>query len=112
MPKAKNETHRDDLSTRDAAVQRQLETLKQEYAALHTQKITTEANIRNLEENLARLRATAEKEYGTSDLEQLQKILEDRRRENETRVEQYEQHIREIKENLTAMEAPPTGGEE
>jgi hypothetical protein len=89
----------------DALVQQKLEALKKEYAGLHTQKITTEANIRNLEDNLAKLRAAAEKDYGTSDIEELKEILETRRQENEARVTTYEQHIRELKENLTAIEA-------
>ncbi|MGQ9920770.1 MAG: hypothetical protein ACUVRZ_05510 [Desulfobacca sp.] len=98
------------LSARDAAVQEKLEALKKEYTSLHTQKITTEANIKNLEDQLARLRAAAEKEFGTSDLEKLQQILENRRRENEERVAQYEQHLQEIKANLAAIETPPEEG--
>jgi hypothetical protein len=90
---------------RDALVKQKLEALKKEYAGLHTQKITTEANIRNLEDNLAKLRAAAEKDYGTSDIEELKEILETRRQENEARVTAYEQHILELKENLTAIEA-------
>ncbi len=104
MPNPKNDTLPPGPS-RDAVVQQKLEALKKEYADLHTKKITTEANIKNLEDNLAKLRATAEKEYGTSDIDQLKEILEKRRRENEAKVTQYEQHIREIKENLTAIEA-------
>lgn len=91
-------------------MQQKLEELKKEYADLHKQKITTEANIRNLEESLAKLRAAAEKEYGTSDLAELQQILEARRRENEDRVSQYEQHVREIKESLAALEKNQSEG--
>jgi hypothetical protein len=104
MPKPKSDTLPG--SSRDAAVQQKLETLKKEYAALHTQKITTEANIKNLEDNLAKLRTAAEKEYGTSDLDKLRDILETRRRENETKVLQYEQHVQEIKAKLAAIEEP------
>ena len=104
MPKPKAEPVAAGLSSRDAAVQEKLEALKKEYTALHTQKITTEANIKNLEEQLARLRAAAEQEFGTSDLAALQQILEERRRENEARVARYEQHIQEIKTNLAAID--------
>ncbi len=107
MPKPKADAAPAGLSARDATVQEKLEALKKEYSALHTQKITTEANIKNLEEQLARLQATAEKEFGTSDLAALQQILEERRRENEARVAQYEQHIQEIKGSLAAIETPP-----
>lgn len=91
--------------SRDKAVEQKLEGLKKEYAKLHTQKITTEANIKNLEDNLAKLRQTAEEEYGTSDLEKLKEILEARRKDNEAKVAAYEQHVKEIQENLTAIAA-------
>lgn len=93
--------------SRDKAVEQKLETLKKEYAKLHTLKITTEANIKNLEDNLAKLRAAAEKDYGTSDLAQLHDILETRRQENEAKVAQYEEHVKEIQQNLAAIETTP-----
>ena len=83
MPKLKNDAKPSISPSRDAEVQQKLETLRQEYNVLHTKKITTDANIKNLEENLDRLRASAEQEYGTSDLEKLKEILETRRQENE-----------------------------
>lgn len=93
--------------SRDKAVEQKLETLKKEYAKLHTLKITTEANIKNLEDNLAKLRAAAEKDYGTSDLAQLHAILETRRQENEAKVAKYEEHVKEIQQNLAAIETTP-----
>jgi hypothetical protein len=110
MPKIKNDAKPSISPSRDAEVQQKLETLRQEYNVLHTKKITTDANIKNLEENLYRLRASAEQEYGTSDLEKLREILETRRQENEMKVAQYEQHVKEIKEKLTAIEEPQSEG--
>jgi bacterioferritin (cytochrome b1) len=91
-------------SARDAAVQQKLETLKKEYDGLHRQKITTEADIKNLEKSLEKLKATAQENYGTSDIAKLREILENRRSENEDRVAQYEEHINEIKGNLADIE--------
>lgn len=110
MPKLKNDAKPSISPSRDAEVQQKLETLRQEYNVLHTKKITTDANIKNLEENLSRLRASAEQEYGTSDLEKLREILETRRQENEMKVAQYEQHVKEIKEKLAAIEEPQSEG--
>ena len=110
MPKLKNDAKPSVSPSRDAEVQQKLETLRQEYNDLHTKKITTDANIKNLEENLARLQASAEKEYGTSDLEKLKEILETRRQENEEKLAQYEQHVKEIKEKLAAIEEPQSEG--
>jgi chromosome segregation ATPase len=110
MPKLKNDSKPNVSPSRDAEVQQKLETLRQEYNDLHTKKITTDANIKNIKENLARLRASAEQEYGTSDLEKLKEILETRRRENEEKLAQYEQHVKEIKEKLAAIEEPQSEG--
>lgn len=94
-------------SARDAAVQQKLETLKKEYDSLHRQKITTEADLKNLEKSLEKLKATAQENYGTSDIAKLREILENRRSENEDRVAQYEEHINEIKGNLADIEKTP-----
>jgi hypothetical protein len=110
MPKLKNDSKPSVSPSRDAEVQQKLETLRQEYNDLHTKKITTDANIKNLGENLARLRASAEQEYGTSDLEKLKELLETRRKENEEKLAQYEQHVKEIKEKLAAIEEPHSEG--
>lgn len=107
MPPTKTKPGPATPTSQDEAVQAKLETLKKEYNELHTQKIKTEQNIANLEDKLQELRAKAEKEFGTSDLAELQQILEDRRRENEARVADYEKHLQEIKTNLGAIETPP-----
>jgi chromosome segregation ATPase len=104
MPKLLNNTKPGEISSEDEAVQKKLEKLKEEYAALHTKKITAEADIKSLEKSLEKLKATAEKDYGTSDIEELQGELERRRQENKDKVDHYEQHIREIQGNLTDIE--------
>ncbi len=94
-------------SPRDQAVQAKLEVLKKDYKGLETRKITTEADIRNLEGELQRLRDQAEKNYGTSDLGELQRLLEERRRENESLVAAYEEHIQGIKDRLAEIDRGP-----
>ncbi len=94
-------------SPRDQAVQEKLEVLKKDYRELDTRKIQTETNIRNLDEELQRLRDQAEKNYGTSDLGELQRLLEERRRENESLVAAYEEHIQGIKERLAEIDRQP-----
>ena len=95
------------VSPRDQAVQEKLEVLKKDYKGLETRKITTEADIRNLEGELQRLRDQAEKNYGTSDLAELQRLLEERRRENEALVAAYEEHIQGIKDRLAEIDRQP-----
>lgn len=95
------------VSPRDQAVQEKLEVLKKDYRELDTRKIQTETNIKNLEQELERLREQAQKNYGTSDLEELKRLLEKRRLENERLVAEYEEHIRGIKDRLAAIDNQP-----
>lgn len=92
------------ISPRDRAVQEKLEILKKDYKDLDTRKITTEANIKNLEQELKKLREQAQKSYGTSDLAELERLLEERRQENERLVAEYEVHIQGIKERLMEID--------
>ncbi len=89
---------------RDRTVQLKLEQLKEEYGKLHELKIATAQNKKNLEAQLEVLRQKAEKEYGTSDVNQLRELLEQRRRDNERMVREYEEHIVSIKEKLESIE--------
>jgi hypothetical protein len=104
VPKFKNDISQNGVRAEDDAIQQKLERLKKEYADLNTKKITTAANIHNLEDTLKKLRETAEKEYGTSDIEELKRELARRRQENKDKVEHYEKHITEIKNNLAGIE--------
>jgi|GEM_PF-424007 len=92
------------VSPRDQAVQERLEALRSEYEKLSEKRIQTQTMVQNLEEQLQGLREKAEAEYGTSDLEKLEELLEQRRQENERRVTEYQQHIEGIKDQLKAVE--------
>jgi chromosome segregation ATPase len=85
-------------------VEKKLVELREEYRKLHEKKIATERDRQNLEERLRELREQAEREYGTSDVEQLRQLLEQRRQENERMVAEYEQHVRGINERLDEIE--------
>lgn len=92
------------VSAQDAEVQQKLEQLKSEYSRLNEQRIATDRDKKNLEEQLRALRDKALRDYGTSDIEELRKLLEERRRENEQMVEEYRAHIMKIKEDLQEIE--------
>lgn len=104
--KEKNDASKDaaTISNRDLQVQQTLEKLRDEYSKLHEQKIATDRDRKNLEEQLRELRSKAEREYGTSDVDQLRTLLEQRRQENERMVEEYRQHVDGIKDQLEQIE--------
>jgi len=97
-------------SPEDRQIQERLTRLRDEYTKLHTKKIATEQDRKNLEQRLGELREQAEREYGTSDIEQLRLLLDERRKENERMVAEYQRHIEEIRERLAEIEK--SAGEE
>lgn len=102
---SKSEEQGDGVSQRDRQVQERLQKLREEYGKLHEKKIATERDRQNLEERLKELREQAEREYGTSDIEQLRRLLEERRKENERMIYDYQLHVEHIRERLVEIES-------
>jgi len=101
------ERNRDEFlkdSGRDLETQKRLEELKSEYNVLNEQRIKTGQHKESLEEQLKTLKDKAQREYGTSDIEELRQLLEKRRKENDRKVDEYQMHINQIKSQLAAIE--------
>jgi DNA anti-recombination protein RmuC len=92
------------LSPRDQQVQEQLLKLRDQHRVLHERKIATERDLQNLEERLREMRAQAERDYGTSDIDQLRRLLEERRQENDRMVEEYQRHVEDIQGRLKEID--------
>jgi hypothetical protein len=101
----KTEAQTNKTSPRDQQVESKLIELREEYRKLHEKKIATEQDRKNLEARLRELQEQAEREYGTSDIERLRQLLEQRRQENERMVAEYEEHVRGINERLGEIES-------
>lgn len=101
----RTEVQADEPVSPDQQVENKLSELREEYRKLHERKIATERDRQNLESRLAELKEQAEREYGTSDLDQLRDLLEQRRRENQQMVADYERHVREINARLGEIES-------
>ncbi|MCX7822552.1 MAG: hypothetical protein N2260_03795 [Syntrophobacterales bacterium] len=91
------------MSKSDEEIIKELDTLRAEYARLDKKRIETATHLKNREEQLRELRERAKELYGTSDLGELKKLLEEWRAENEKRVREYRQHIEEIKIKLEEL---------
>jgi phage shock protein A len=78
--------------------------LRERFEKLNHQKITTEADLKHAEEDLAKLRKEALDAWGTDDLEELQKRLEEMTRENDRRREEYQKHLDKIDADLAEVE--------
>jgi len=90
---------------RDAALERELAGLKADFERLREEKVRAEQNLANLKGQIAELETKAKEEYGTADLASLEKLLTDRRAENERLLAEYKQHIAQIRGDLDAVEA-------
>jgi predicted nucleic acid-binding Zn-ribbon protein len=89
---------------RDAALERELAGLKADFERLREEKVRAEQNLTNLKGQIAELETKAKEEYGTASLAELEKLLADRRAENERLLSEYKQHIAQIRSDLDAVE--------
>lgn len=91
-------------TTRDVQLERELAELRQDYERLREQRVRTEQDITHLTGQLEGLKAQALAEYGTSDPEELQLLLDEKRKENERLVATYRKHVQQIQADLSAVE--------
>jgi predicted nucleic acid-binding Zn-ribbon protein len=84
--------------------QQGIEELTKRYQDLNTRKIQAQTNLENAKKQLAELKKKAKKEYGTDELDELQKQLEDIRAENEEKRSKYQASLDLIEEKLEEVE--------
>ncbi|MBN2139872.1 MAG: hypothetical protein JW718_02585 [Desulfovibrionaceae bacterium] len=89
----------------DAGLEQELAGLRREYDSLRERKVRIEQDLANLKDQLKDLEDRARAEYGTSDPDKLQALLEEKRQENQRLVSEYSKHIHDIRKNLAAIEA-------
>ncbi|WP_272698670.1 hypothetical protein [Desulfovibrio sp. Fe33] len=91
-------------TARDARVERELNDLRRQYEQLRDRKVRTEEAVAQLTHQLETLKKQAEAEYGTSDLKELQQLLEEKRQQNEEVVDTYRKHVQQIQADLAQVE--------
>lgn len=88
----------------DAALEAELNELRRNYEHLRDDKLRTEQNLTNLEQQLEQLEADARREFGTADPEQLEELLKKRREENQRLVQEYRAHIQQVQAGLQGLQ--------
>jgi len=91
-------------TTRDTQLEQELNVLRKQYEQLRDRRVRTEQDVANLSNQLEALKSQAQAEYGTSDPQELQALLEQKRLQNEQVVAQYREHIQKIQADLAAVE--------
>jgi len=89
---------------RDRKVEQELGELRRRYELLHEKRVRTEQDMSNLSRQLDTLREQAMERYGTSDISELQQLLEEKRQQNERLVAEYKEHITTIQNDLLTVE--------
>ncbi|AGW13639.1 hypothetical protein [Megalodesulfovibrio gigas] len=89
---------------RDTALDQELGKLRNKFEQLKEDKVRTEEQLASIEQQLGALEKQALEEYGVSDPEALQQLLDARRAENERRVAAYREHIAGVQAGLAAAE--------
>lgn len=82
-----------------------MEALQKQYNGLRDKKIAAEANLETSEGNLKKLRKQARDSYGSDDLDELRKKLDEMKVENERKRAEYQKHLTEIENQLAQVEA-------
>ncbi len=88
----------------DAALERELAGLKAEYERLREEKVRAEQDLANLTGQLADLEQKALAEYGVSDPGALERLLAEKRAENQRLAADYRAHIEGVKAALSGVE--------
>ncbi len=81
-----------------------IEELQSRYTDLNTRKIQAETNLKNAQKQLKTLKQQAKKEYGTDDVKELRKQLDELKIENERKREDYQKSLDEIEQKLAKVD--------
>ncbi len=85
-------------------VQQGIDELQQRYQSLNAKRITAEADLKNAQKRLDELKQDALAKYGTNDLDELQRKLQEMRDENERKRSSYQQELDRIENSLQEVE--------
>jgi chromosome segregation ATPase len=85
-------------------LEQELGALRRQYEQLREKQVRTEQDMANLTSQLEGLKAQAQAEYGTSDPDELQKLLQSKREENEQVVAKYREQVQDLQAALAAVE--------
>ncbi|QDV65286.1 hypothetical protein [Crateriforma conspicua] len=87
-----------------------IEQLRAEFETLNEQRIKAGTELESANRQLAELQAEAEKEFGTSDIKQLEKMLDEMQTQNEKDRQEYQALLDDIARQLKQVEQDNQSG--
>lgn len=88
----------------DTKVQKTMEKLRLRYEQLNTQRIQVETNRKNAQQQLAKLKKQAQQQFGTDDVGELRKKLQQMKKDNEKTRTAYEKDLDQIETKLAEID--------
>lgn len=82
-----------------------IEVLQQRYQSLNTRKIQSETHLENARKELERLQREAREKYGTDDVDELRRLLDQMKTDNEEKRRNYQADLDRIESELSEIEA-------
>lgn len=82
----------------------ELKQLKDKYDDLSVKKTRAETILEESKNSLDQLKKELRRDYQTDDLEELQRILKNKIEENQTKIDNYREHIEKIEQELNKIE--------
>jgi hypothetical protein len=86
------------------ATEQAVKEMQERYERLNTKKIEAGRDLKNAQENLAKLKQEALEKYQTDDLATLRQKLETMKLENEKKRQEYLTELNKIETELSAIE--------
>jgi phage shock protein A len=105
MPTDRNPGRPAPPPTTGGDARQEIDDLRRRYERLRERRITAEADLRNATQELERLQREAKAAYGTDDLDELSRMLEQMKQENERKRVEYQQHLDAVEAKLAEVEA-------
>jgi hypothetical protein len=89
----------------EAAGEQSIEELQERYKKLNTRKIQADTNLEHATHRLTELKDEARAKFGTDDVEELRKKLEEMKIQNEEKRKSYQAELDRIEGALAEVEA-------
>jgi len=86
-----------------------IEELQRRYQTLNTRKIQSETHLENARKELERLQRDAREKYGTDDVDELRKKLDQMKSDNEEKRRSYQADLDRIETELSEIETKYQG---
>jgi chromosome segregation ATPase len=86
-----------------------IEELQRRFQSLNTRKIQSETHLENARKELDRLQQEAREKYGTDDVDELRRKLEQMKADNEEKRRNYQSDLDRIENELAEIESKYDG---